>query len=183
MKRQILGKLVELAAKIDAGEHRVPGIVKWNMFAGGTGAEEGKHGYQHPTPKGNYHIFPVSNQSGRHKGYQLYHTDDHGVRGGGLWQDLGIHSSPAKAAAKASAHFHTFAARLNAIHFDDRRRNDMGQYAPNETEGIDPNSMAAAYGPPAVQPVNPMSESHLDRIKRFFGKRRDAGAAPAVGQA
>lgn len=56
--------------------------------------------------------------------------------------------------------------------FDSRSRNSMGEYAQEEAGGIDPNSMAAAYGPPAVTPVNPMTPSHIEKIKSFFAGRR-----------
>jgi hypothetical protein len=37
--------------------------------------------------------------------------------------------------------------RPSMIEFaDPRPRNDMGQYVANQTGGVDPNSMAAAYG-------------------------------------
>jgi hypothetical protein len=63
------------------------------------------------------------------------------------------------------------------IGFDNRPRDNMGQFVGDQTDGIDPNSMAAAYGPPAVTPVDPFTPSHIERIKRFFtGRRQKAGA-------
>lgn len=54
---------------------------------------------------------------------------------------------------------------------DPRPRNSMGEYTSDPGEGVDPNQMAAAYGPPDV------SESHMQRIKDFFLKRRQAEGA------
>lgn len=49
---------------------------------------------------------------------------------------------------------------------DPRPRNSLGEYTSDPGEGADPNQMAAAYGPPEV------SESHIQRVKNFFLKRR-----------
>lgn len=54
---------------------------------------------------------------------------------------------------------------------DPRPRNSLGEYTSDPGEGVDPNQMAAAYGPPDV------SESHMQRIKDFFLKRRQAAQA------
>jgi hypothetical protein len=163
MRRQILGKLVELAVKIDLGDRNDgPKLLYDLREAVGFGSMS--------------HTRLLRKIAGRKKPSSL----------------LELSPLMTRVISKANAHalrsgLPSFLPRkfertgCNVTLLDDRRRNDMGQYAANETEGIDPNSMAAAYGPPAVQPVNPMSESHLDRIKRFFGKRRDAGAAPVVG--
>jgi hypothetical protein len=82
--------------------------------------------------------------------------------------------------AKTKRIFPAFVGSSEILFDDSRKRNSMGEFVGNETEGIDPNSMAAAYGPPAVQPVNPMAESHIERIKRFFGKRRESSAGSAA---
>lgn len=63
------------------------------------------------------------------------------------------------------------------VEFDDRRRNENGQFVGNDTGGVDPNSMAAAYGPPAAEPVDPTVEPHIERVKRFFIGRRQKDAA------
>jgi len=49
---------------------------------------------------------------------------------------------------------------------DPRARNSLGEYTSDPGEGVDPNQMAVAYGPPQV------SQSHMERIRNFFGKRR-----------
>src|SRR6266542_34622 len=58
---------------------------------------------------------------------------------------------------------------------DPRPRNALGEYTSEPGEIVDPNTMAAAYGPPEV------SASHLERIKRFFTGRRKAAGAGAIG--
>lgn len=86
----------------------VPGIAKWSMSAGGTGAAEGKHGYTFTVPQGAYRIWPFTTKFGRHAGYHLYFTAERAQpRGGhgGLWHDLGAHRSPAAAAKAAREHY------------------------------------------------------------------------------
>jgi hypothetical protein len=56
--------------------------------------------------------------------------------------------------------------------FDSRPRNENGQYIADQTGGADPNSMAAAYGPPGAEPVDAFTEPHIERVKRFFLGRR-----------
>lgn len=75
---------------------------------------------------------------------------------------------PEPEAKKQSALFEI--RRMREIFFgsDPRARNSLGEYTSDAGEGVDPNQMAAAYGPPEV------SQSHVERIKRFFGKRRAA---------
>lgn len=83
----------------------VPGIAKWNVFAGGMGAPEGKNSYSYKADHGEYHISPVGP-----RGYSLQfaHTNQtpetQGLYGTGLWTHLGMHSSPAAAASQARQH-------------------------------------------------------------------------------
>lgn len=79
--------------------------LKWNMFAGGTGAAEGKHSYQAKVDEGEYDIQPVSNEHGRHLGYRLHFVNSKGKLPGGLWQDLGLLRSPGAAKSKAKEHY------------------------------------------------------------------------------
>ena len=87
----------------------VPGIAKWSMSTGGTGAAEGKHGYSfRGAIKGEYHIFPFTTRYGRHAGYSLKYAATGGPpRGshGGLWHELGTIRSPAAAAKAAREHY------------------------------------------------------------------------------
>lgn len=87
----------------------VPGIAKWNTFAGGTGAAEGKHSYSYKAGiKGEYHIWPYTTRHGRHAGYALKYAATGGQpRGshGGLWHELGTYSSSASAAKAAREHY------------------------------------------------------------------------------
>lgn len=85
----------------------VPGVAKWSMTAGGTGAAKGKHGYTFTVPQGTYHIWPFTTKLGRHAGYSLRFSATGGrPRGshGGLWHDLGTHRSPQSAASAAGKH-------------------------------------------------------------------------------
>lgn len=81
--------------------------LKWpHTTAGGTGAAEGKRGYStERMAVGYYDIAPVTFPNGRHRGYQLHFVNDKGALAGGLWQTLGLHSSPNKAKAKAAEHY------------------------------------------------------------------------------
>jgi hypothetical protein len=90
-----------------APKRQIPGIAAWNMFAGGTAAAPGKHGYSLHLPEGEYHVSPVSSQHGRHRGYSLMFAARQQPWGShsGLWHDLGMHRSPAKAAVAARKHF------------------------------------------------------------------------------
>ena len=66
---------------------------------------------------------------------------------------------------------------LRRLYFDSRPRNENGQYIGNETGGVDPNSMAAAYGTDRLPEPGAVNESRLARIKKFFAGRREAAAA------
>jgi hypothetical protein len=81
--------------------------LKWpHETAGGTFAAEGKRGYStERMPVGYYDIQPVSWPNGRHRGYQLHFVNDRGALAGGLWQTLGLHSSPNKAKGRAQEHY------------------------------------------------------------------------------
>jgi hypothetical protein len=62
------------------------------------------------------------------------------------------------------------ALRPSMIEFvDPRPRNDMGQYVANETGGVDPNSMQAAYG--NVEAEKTQRRSMIaQRLKQMLGK-------------
>jgi hypothetical protein len=80
----------------------VPGIAKWSTFYGGTGAAEGKSGYDLRVGGQTYTIQPYTTKYGRHAGYSLtaYPGDPpHGH------QRLGSFRSP-QAAASAAHKFH-----------------------------------------------------------------------------
>ena len=79
--------------------------MKWSMFAGGTGAASGKHGYAAVGSFGEYMIQPVSTQYGRHKGYQEYFINNKGKLPGGLYQSLGLFRSPNEAKGAAIRHY------------------------------------------------------------------------------
>ena len=81
--------------------------LRWpHTVAGGTGAAEGKHGYEtERLPVGYYRIAPFSWPNGRHRGYVLHFVNDRGALAGGLWQELGTHSSPNKAKGRALEHY------------------------------------------------------------------------------
>jgi hypothetical protein len=84
----------------------IPGFTAWNRSSGGTSAAPGKYGYSFIVPEGEYHVWPVSAR-GRHRGYSLMFAarqQPHGGHGG-LWHDLGMHQSPAKATAAARKHY------------------------------------------------------------------------------
>jgi hypothetical protein len=86
----------------------IPGIAKWNTYAGGTAAAEGKHSYDFYVPEGQYTISPISSRHGRHIGYSLkLAAQFKQPRGshGGLWHDLGMHRSPQAAASAAKKHY------------------------------------------------------------------------------
>lgn len=84
----------------------------WNMFAGGTGAKEGKHSYSAVGDFGEYHINPPSV---RGWGYSLKWANTQGMHAanGGLWHDLGKFASPNEAKRAASEH----AAKLTKMVF------------------------------------------------------------------
>ena len=91
-----------------ATKRAIPGVSKWDMTAGGSGAAEGKHGYTFTAPEGTYHIWPYTTRYGRHAGYHLKFSATGGRprgSGGGLWHDLGSHTSPQKAASVAASHY------------------------------------------------------------------------------
>lgn len=58
------------------------------------------------------------------------------------------------------------------IEFDPRPRNDMGQYVGNETMGVDPNSMAAAYGN-VEQEKMMRRRSLVQRMKAMMGRPQE----------
>lgn len=84
--------------------------------------------------------------------------------------DIEIHSiepvEPEKKEEKQTALFEIRRLREICFGSDPRPRNSLGEYTSDPGEGVDPNQMAAAYGPPEV------SESHMERVKRFFLRRR-----------
>lgn len=91
-------------------KYAVPGIAKWNMYAGGTSAAPGKHSYDLYIAPGNlaggqrqYSISPISNQYGRHRGYQLSVAGS--PESSGLHKQLGMFRSPSAAAAEARRHY------------------------------------------------------------------------------
>lgn len=94
-------------------EKKNPGqtVLKWSMYAGGTSAAEGKHGYDATFPQGKYSIQPVSTSSGRHRGYSTHFINDRGALVGGLWQNLGLFRSPNEAKRKCLEHY-----QLNFAH-------------------------------------------------------------------
>jgi hypothetical protein len=72
-----------------------PKRLVWSTFAGGTSAAEGKHGYSVNTEVGEYHISPVSTQSGRHRGYVARFANTQGLPGfTGLWSGIGENGEP-----------------------------------------------------------------------------------------
>lgn len=83
----------------------VPGLAKWSMFAGGTGAAQGKNGYDVRTPIGTFTIWPYTTQSGRHAGYLLTVWGAPGFYG---HHRIGSYRSPQKAVKAARE----FAAKL-----------------------------------------------------------------------
>jgi len=53
-------------------EGGIPSLNDWSMYAGGTSAEAGKHGYDYRDDKGTtWSIDPISNKTGKHIGYML----------------------------------------------------------------------------------------------------------------
>ena len=80
---------------------------KWHTYAGGISSN--KHGYSTSRYAfGYYDIQPVSNRFGSHVGYRLYFVNDKGKRPGGLWQDLGLFSSPNAAKGMAKKHYTSY---------------------------------------------------------------------------
>lgn len=94
----------------------LPGITKWDMYAGGTFCPDRVHNYGITAPKGNYKVSCTTNSRGRMQGYQ---TTFENVKG--LAKTSGLHSwldaegvprgmpnhyfrSPAAAAAAANKH-------------------------------------------------------------------------------
>jgi len=62
------------------------------------------------------------------------------------------------------------ALRPSMIEFaDPRPRDNMGQYVANETAGVDPNSMAAAYGNVDAEKAQRRSMI-AQRLKQMLGK-------------
>ena len=92
------------------GSSAIPGIAKWNMYAGGTSAAPGKHSYDLRVSPGNlaggrrqYVVSPISYSNGRHRGYLLQVAGS--PEYSGLWKDLGMHRSPQQAASAARRHY------------------------------------------------------------------------------
>lgn len=50
---------------------KIPGLSKWNMYAGGTSAAPGKHSYDYRSGDVKFSISPISSQFGKHLGYSL----------------------------------------------------------------------------------------------------------------
>lgn len=83
----------------------IPGLAKWSMHAGGTGAAPGKHGFTFPASFGTYHLDPHSTARGRHLGYLLAFSNELGkVEQPGLWRELGSFRSPQTAIKAARQH-------------------------------------------------------------------------------
>jgi hypothetical protein len=83
----------------------IPGLAAWSMYAGGTAAAPGKHGYSLRTSFGTYHIDPYSTREGRHRGYLLAFTNELGkVEQPGLWRQIGSFRSPQAAVKAAREH-------------------------------------------------------------------------------
>ncbi len=79
--------------------------LKWNTFAGGTAADQGKHSYQAKFRFGEYDIKPPKS---RHWGYTLFFVNSKGaLKGsGGLWQQVGrLYASPNLAKGAAREHY------------------------------------------------------------------------------
>ena len=55
---------------------------------------------------------------------------------------------------------------------DPRPRNDMGQYVGNETAGVDPNSMNAAYGNVEAEKMM-RRRSLVQRMKAMMGRPQE----------
>ena len=83
----------------------IPGIADWNMYAGGTGAAEGKNSYDIRGDFGLYSISPFTTRYGRHAGYAVKFADEKGRLGGGLWTDLGTVRSPNAGVRAARQHY------------------------------------------------------------------------------
>jgi len=81
------------------------GKEKWGTYAGGTFAQEGKHGQSLYIGEGHYSIQPISWPNGRHRGYLVHFIDDKGKLGRGLWNELGIARSPNAGKALCKAHY------------------------------------------------------------------------------
>jgi hypothetical protein len=82
----------------------LPGVSKWNMYAGGTSAAPDKHSYDIRGDFGLYSISPFTTKYGRHAGYAVTFADEKGRLGGGLWSQLGTVRSPNAGVAAARAH-------------------------------------------------------------------------------
>ena len=83
----------------------IPGIADWNMYAGGTGAAEGKHSYDIRGDFGLYMIQPFT-RHGRHAGYAVNFANEKGHPGfSGLWSDLGTVRSPNEGVRAARRHY------------------------------------------------------------------------------
>ena len=92
----------------------LPGIAKWDMYAGGTFCPSDVHNYGITAPKGNYKVSCTTWPNGRMHGYIARFENVEGLaKHGGLHQQLGpngnpdygqIFRSPARAAAAANKH-------------------------------------------------------------------------------
>lgn len=103
------------ATDVAPGERANPRVakrLKWNMYAGGTGAWEGAHGYDARTPWGQYTVDPVTTQYGRRAGYLVrFNVGGPGLlplpahmHQPGLYRELGRERSPNAAKGLAQAH-------------------------------------------------------------------------------
>ena len=79
--------------------------LKWQIFAGGTCAAEGKYAYHAKTDHGEYDISPVTTATGRHAGYLIHFVNTKGKVKGGLWHNLGTCRSPNAAKRLATDHY------------------------------------------------------------------------------
>jgi hypothetical protein len=106
-------ELSKISKAARARRDPVRSVLKWNTFAGGTGAHHGSS-YSARGAFGEYHIWPPSTRFGS---YSLQWANNTGRRAahGGLWHDLGRFRSPN--AAKKAAREHEMTTRL-----DPRRR-------------------------------------------------------------
>jgi cation transport regulator ChaC len=112
----------------------VPGIAKWDMYAGGTSCPSNVHNYGITMPKGNYKVSCLAWPNGRMRGYLATFENVKGLaRRPGLHQRLykdgssgdqgDFFRSPASGAAAAEKHCE----RMNAGLDGSRRRRRRGR--------------------------------------------------------
>lgn len=120
----------------------LPGLSRWNMYAGGTSAAEGKRAYDIRGDFGLYSIQPLTTPQGRHRGYLVQFADEKGRLGGGLWTNLGLVHSPSAGVGQAREHYaHHFgdpATRANPTYSEEMRQKYGVPY--------DPTRVASAHG-------------------------------------